>query len=132
MDPLSVAASVITLIVCCADVGNYLAEVKNGPKSAERLRAQVLELQQALTRLDEFLRGESAGGNKFAKTCALIKSTELCERHLLKVRKKLEKVNKSLFQWMTFPMDEKEISQSLEVLRGCAQTFHFFLSIDGW
>lgn len=132
MDPLSVAVSVFGLITFCVDVGSYLADVKNAPKSAERLYAQVSSLRHVLEQLDEFLRGESVKDKKFAKTSALVQSTKVCECHLLRVLKKLEKVNKNILHWVTFPLNEKEINQSIEVLRGCAQTFQFSLTMDGW
>ena len=132
MDPLSVAASIVGLTTFCVDVGNYLAGVKNAPRSAERLGNQVSSLRHVLERLDAFLRGKSVKDKKFAKTSALVQSTEVCEYQLLRVLKKLEKVNKNILHRVTFPLNEKEINRSIEVLRGCAQTFQFSLTIDGW
>lgn len=132
MDPLSVAISVVGLITFCNDVGNYLAGVKNAPESAETLRTQVSSLQHVLEQLDAFLRGKNVKDQKFAKTSALIQSTEVCECQLLRVLKRLEKVNKNILHRVMFPLDEKEINRSIEVLRGCTQTFQLSLTIDGW
>jgi hypothetical protein len=132
MDPLSVAASIVSLATFCVDVGNYLAGVRNAPRSAERLGTQVSSLRHVLEQLAAFLRGESVKGKKFAKTSALVQSTEVCKCQLLRVLEKLEKVNKNILHRVTFPLNEKEINQSIEVLRGCAQTFQFSLTIDGW
>lgn len=130
MDPLSVVASVTGLISFCVDVSNYLSDVKNAPKTAERLYAQVSSLQQVLKQLEDFLKANP--NRRFAKTSALVKSTEVCKRELLEVLAKLQEVSKSKFQRITFPWNEKEINKSIDVLRGCTQTFHFSLTIDGW
>ena len=132
MDPLSVALSIVGLITFCVDVGNYLTGVEMAPRSTERLHAQVSSLRQVLEQLDVFLRGKSIQDEKFAKTSALVQSTEVCKRQLLRVLKKLEKVNKNILHQVTFPLDEKEINRSIEVLQGCAQTFQFSLTIDEW
>lgn len=132
MDPLSVAVSIVGLTTFCVDVGNYLAGVKNAPRSTERLGTQVLSLRHVLEQLDAFLRGESVKDKKFAKTSALVQSTEVCKCQLLQVLEKLEKVNKNILHRVIFPLDEKEINRSIEVLRGCAQTFQFSLTVDGW
>ena len=132
MDPLSVAVSIVGLTTFCVDVGNYLAGVKNAPRSTERLGTQVLSLRHVLEQLDAFLRGECVKDKKFAKTSALVQSTEVCKCQLLQVLGKLEKVNKNILHRVIFPLDEKEINRSIEVLRGCAQTFQFSLTIDGW
>jgi len=132
MDPLSVAVSIVGLTMFCADVGNYLAGVKHAPGSAERLGNQVSSLRHVLEQLDAFLRGESVKDKKFAKTSALVQSTEVCKCQLLQVLGKLEKVNKNILHRVIFPLDEKEINRSIEILRGCAQTFQFSLTIDGW
>jgi len=132
MDALSVAATVVGLISFCVDVGSYLADVKNAPKNAERLHAQVLSLRQVLGNLDAFLQGENAKCKTFAKTCALVQSTEACKYHLVRLSEKLRRVNKTILHRVTFPLDEKDINQSIEILRGCAQTFQFSLTVDGW
>ena len=126
------AASVVSLITFCVDVGSYIAGVKNAPKSAETLCAQVSSLQHVLGELGAFLREENVKEKKFAKTSALVQSTEVCKCHLVRVLKKLEKANKNILHRVTFPLNEKEINQSIDVLRGCTQTFQFSLTIDGW
>lgn len=132
MDPLSLAASVIALATLCREVGEYLYGIKKAPKSAERLQAQVSSLRDVLTQLDTFLRKSTADGKTFAHTSALVQSTVMCGEQLLKVKEKLEKASKSIIHRITFPLDENEINQTINFLRGCAQTFHFSLNIDGW
>ena len=113
MDLLSVATSVVGLLSFCVDVGSYLAEMKNAPKSAERLHAQVLSLQGDLRQLDTFLRGESFKDKSFAETSALVQSTEVCECHLVQVLEKLKNVNKNFLHRATFPLNERKSTNLL-------------------
>ena len=132
MDPFSVAASVVGLVSFCADVIGYLQGAKHAPKSAEKLSAQILSLQHVLKNLDTFLQGDAAKDERFERTSALIRSTEVCQCELQRLLEKLKNVNKSILQRATFPLNEKEINRSIDVLRGCAQTFQFSLTVDGW
>lgn len=132
MDPLSLAASIVGLTTFCVDVGNYLAGVKHAPESAERLHAQVSSLRRVLEQLEAFLRETNLKDKNFANTSALVQSTNVCRHQLERVLEKLKTVNKNVLHRMMFPLDEKEINRSIEILRGCTQTFQFSLSIEGW
>ena len=69
-----------------------------------------------LEQLDAFLRGKNVKDQKFAKTSALIQSTEVCDCQLLRVLKRLEKVNKNILHRVMFPLDER---RSTDLLRFC-------------
>jgi hypothetical protein len=97
MDPISVAASIVGLLGFCVEISNYLVDVKNTTTSVERLRTQVWSLQQILEQLNTFLREGNAKTNKFATSSSLVKSAEVCECHLLRVLKKLDNADKTLF-----------------------------------
>jgi hypothetical protein len=132
MDPLSVAASASGLITFCTDVGRYLADVKNAPKNAEKLYAQVTSMKDVLEKLDGFLRGDGPKGKVFATTSVLVQSIDICKSHLERLLKKLETVNKKFLHRAGFPLSEKEISHSIELLRGYIQTFQLSLTVNGW
>jgi hypothetical protein len=132
MDGLSVAASIAGLISLCIDVGKYLNDVKDAPKNAENLRAQLTTLEHVLQQLDTFLRGESVKGKSFDKTSVLCQAMGSCSDQLACVCERLKGAHGNILQRAKFPFREKEVAKAIESLRGCTQTFQFSLTIEGW
>ncbi len=140
MDPFSLATGVVGVLGVTIQVSqivsSYIDGVKNAAKATTELLTTLTVLHSTLTRLDSFLRSESARDNSFEYTSVLYSATCACKTKLELLHSKLSKhessrMNRAIHQ-LRWPFDEKENRTAVQDLQGFIQTFQFALTVDGW
>jgi hypothetical protein len=141
MDPFTLATGVVGLLGVTLQisqiVGSYIDGVENATKAATELSTTLTILHSTLSRLDVFLRSQSAKDNSFEYTSVLCSATGACKTKLELLHSKLSsrrdgsRLNRALHR-LKWPLDEKENRTAVQDLQGFIQTFQFALTIDGW
>jgi len=121
MDPLSIIASVITVLDLCGKVIGYIATAKGATKDRSRLKAEILSCQSLLEALKDETE-DSDGSDDWANIIKTLEGAgaplnvleETLGLLVLKLgpKKNLQKVVKVLM----WPFEEKDVSKVLEVI----------------
>ena len=121
MDPLSVTASIVTLIELCSRVTDYIASAKDAKRDRIRLKGEIRSCQELLEALKEEV-DDSATGNDWQDTMAALSGDDAPLSILgetLKVlslklapRRKLQAAAKA----MMWPFEEKDVSKILAII----------------
>ena len=141
IDPLSLAASIAGLasltIQVTQVISSYTSAVKNVPENARSLQETVVTLSHVLEHLGRFLRSEDVKGNAFNQTSVLYSTTNLCQRTLDAILRKIEGLHKGgkvvqAVKQLRWPLNDKETQKMIVTLHGCTETFQLSLTIEGW
>lgn len=140
MDPLSVAASVASLVGLSIEVvkviGEYYTSAKNAPKHIRISKTGLESLSIILERLELVLRSDKIRCNSFSFDISSVLTTALisCEKKIREVSSKLErpKDNSASRMWerLKWPLGEREVQKLLDTLR--RYIFQFSLTVEGW
>ena len=142
MDPLSVAASVTSLVSLGAEaikiIGEYYTSAKNASKDIRDVKTELESLSIILQRLELLLRSDEMRSNSFSFETSSVLATALisCETKIREVTAKLERPRDSsaarMWERLKWPFKEKEVQKLLETLRRYIHTFQFSLTVEGW
>jgi hypothetical protein len=140
MDPFTLATGVLGLLGVTMQVSqiatSYITCVKNATKTTIELSTTLTVLCSTLTRLDAFLRSESARDSSFKYTSVLCAATGSCRTRLETLHCKLSKLDsgrtKRAIRQLTWPFNEQENRSAVQDLQAFIQTFQFALTVDGW
>ena len=136
MDPFSVTVGIAGLVALSAQTlklaQQYYLGVKHANEAAHSLATELQLLNDALCRLDGFLRSDSAKTQSFDESSVLMSSTGACKTKLEVLHKKLDAAAKSRFNRALWPLNEKEQRQTVQDLRAIAQCIQFSMTIDEW
>src|SRR5450432_1367133 len=126
MDPFTLATGVLGLLGVTIQVSQiatgYITSVKNATKTTIELSTTLTVLCSTLTRLDTFLRSESARHNSFEYTSVLFSATGACKTRLEILQCKLSKhdggrMDRAIRRLM-WPFDEQENRTAVRDLQG--------------
>lgn len=96
MDPLSVATSIAGLLSLTVQLSqilyNQVQTVKNAPKDAEDLLAELKVFGEVLSTLESFLRSPSRKGLVFNQASVLINAIKGCETEITGLKLKFVKI----------------------------------------
>ena len=136
MDPLSLILGISGLVTLTAQTlkltRQYCHGVKHASEAAYSLATELQLLHDALCRLDQFLRSDSAKRQAFDETSMLISSTGACRTKLELLHRKLDGAVKGRLHQALWPLNEKAHRQSVQELRAVAQCIQFAMAVDEW
>ena len=142
MDPLSIAASVASLICLGAEaiqiIGKYYISVKHAPKDIRDIKTEMESLSIILQRLELLLRSDKIGSNSVSFDTSSVLATALisCETKIREITAKLERPKEGgaarVWERLKWPFSEKEVQKLLKTLRSYIHTFQFSLTVEGW
>ena len=140
MDPLSIAASVANLVSLTFDVsstiGSYCKSVKNARKDVQEVAQELASMQNVLNHLGELLRSQQLKAKFFEPTSVLATAVMVCGKNVQRISSKVQNLESDrlagFWEKLKWPFSEKDMQKILTTLRGCAATFQFSLTIEGW
>ena len=140
MDPLSIAASVAGLINLSTDVykaiATYTSSVKEASVDILSLAEELSGLQSVLQRLSSFILSGSISAVSFAQSSALALALQKCGKTLSQLSTRLHHLQQDrisrVLERLRWPFSEKDTRSTMDVLRRCASTFQFSLTVEGW
>ena len=140
MDPLSITASVANLVNLTFDVsstiGSYCKSVKNARKDVQEVARELASMHNVLHQLGELLRSQQLKSRFFESTSVLATAITVCCNNVQRISSKVQKLESdglaSIWEKLKWPFSEKDMQKILATLRGCAATFQFSLTIEGW
>jgi len=140
-DPLSMAASLITVVQISGQVISYCYDYRQGLKNASkdllRVTAEVTSLRNVLESLVVLVDNERNISNNFLPMLTDVMLTngllDVCQRDL---RSLIEKIEKPVSEWkalgrrLIWPLHEKEITRTLESVHRTRSVLETALMVD--
>lgn len=141
MDPLSVTASIVTLIQLTGSVistvYNYRKGVKNAPEGAAKIIHDLTDLSHILENLLQLVEKENAttSTTRLTSLKGLVSSggsLESCQKTLERLKAKLQPENgwRAVKQSLTWPLKQDYIKQTLNEISAAKATFALALTVD--
>lgn len=139
MDPISVGAAITTvagLLAAGTKICKYVSDVKDAPKAAKSLEAEVGALNLSLANVRRFLdKNEEEGRGAYDNTSVLFRALSGCKGELESILEQLGHFRSQhrlsrVFHRLAWPLAEKDTIKAAEALHRYAQIFQLALSTD--